>query len=147
MMGAAAVGRPGVAVRGARAPANPIGDVMSHAVHYRAADGDPRFEQAGSLEQALAQVERLRNEEGVSDVRVYREVPIAFKTYYKATVAEDDAVTTVPPARPVEATTATPPPGAMPLTPPPATAPPAAKAHEEAPDGDGAKRGSLFSRS
>lgn len=114
---------------------------MSHAVHYRAADGDPRFEQAGSLEQALAQVERLRNEEGVSDVRVYREVPIAFRTYYKATVAEEEPATSVPP---VVESTPTPPPGAMPLSPP---VQPVAKAHEDVADGDGAKRGSLFSRS
>lgn len=122
---------------------------MSHAVHYRTAEGEPRFDELGSLEQALAQVERLRNEQGVSDVRVYREVPISFKTYYKATVAEDAAPAAEVTAPAAEAPTA-PPPGAMPLTPPSPAAsanPPVAQANGELDEVDGAKRGSLFSRS
>lgn len=123
---------------------------MSHAVHYRTAEGEPRFDELGSLEQALAQVERLRNEQGVSDVRVYREVPISFKTYYKATVAEADAAPAAEVTAPAAEVPTTPPPGAMPLTPPSPAAsanPPVAQANEELDEVDGAKRGSLFSRS
>jgi hypothetical protein len=138
---------------------------MGHAVHYRTSSGETRFEEAESLDAALAKVERLRNEGGVSDVRVFREVPIAFKAYYKVTVAEGDeatagdtpepAPTSAPPTAP--AAVDTPPPGAMPLTPsgahatPPA-APAEAVATEDA-DADAApaaeaegKRASLFSR-
>lgn len=136
---------------------------MGHAVHYRTSSGETRFEEAESLEAALAKVERLRNEGGVSDVRVFREVPIAFKAYYKVTVAEGDEATvgdtpsptSPPPAAP--ASVDTPPPGAMPLTPsgvhagPPAAAPEAVTSEDV--DADAApaaeaegKRASLFSR-
>ncbi len=123
---------------------------MDHAVHYRTGDGATRFEEAGSLEAAVAMVERLRNDEGVSDVRVYRQVPIEFKTYYKVSVlgegapaaAAGAAASGAPAARPAatpspapqqpQATPATPatppapqtpPPGAMPLSPTPTPAP------------------------
>lgn len=109
---------------------------MGHAVHYRTSAGETRFEEADSLDAALDKVERLRNDDGVSDVRVYREVPIAFKAYYKVTVAED-ATPAAPPAAAPDA----PPPGAMPLTP----VPPPAKVSEEAVESEDAKR-SLFSR-
>lgn len=76
---------------------------MGHAVHYLDAAGEPRFELQPSLEAALEQVEHLRNDDGVTDVRVFREVPIEVKTYYKVVVAEDAAVAEVPPAPSVPA--------------------------------------------
>ena len=134
---------------------------MSHAVHFRSSDGSTTFEPVGSLEDALARVERLRNDEGVSEVRVYREVPVAFRAYYKATVVEDEqqpeasAAASTPVAGSAPATPASPPPGAMPLAPPPAAAngrdeigaegPGDAEAPSDEPDGRGG-RGSLFSR-
>lgn len=133
---------------------------MGHAIHYRTSQGEPRFEEVGSLEDALAQVERLRNDGGVSDVRVFREVPISFKTYYKVEVASEE---TVAPAAPAPAASgqgggpapssqataspsaaATPPPGAMPLTPSASGGP--APADEAGKDSEDAKRGSLFTR-
>ncbi len=121
---------------------------MGHAVHYRTTSGETRLEEAASLEEALAKVERIRNEGGVSDVRVYREVPIAFQTYYKVTVADDEGQQSAEAPAPAAVT---PPAGAMPLN--PAVPHPAA-----VPQGDGlepgsedhadeAKRSSLFSRS
>lgn len=139
---------------------------MSHAVHFRSGDGSTTFEPLGSLDEALARVERLRNEEGVSEVRVYREVPVTFRTYYKATVAEegtsaptDEAPAAAPepppaPQRPTSSPTsspADPPPGAMPLNPPPTPpATPSDVADDEGPVVEEAEpasgRGSLFSR-
>jgi hypothetical protein len=84
---------------------------MSYAVHYRDASGESRLEDVTSLEAAVELVERLRNEDGASDVRAFRDVPLEVRTYYKVVVAveEDEG-----PAR------TDPPPGAMPLAPPPA---------------------------
>ena len=134
---------------------------MSHAVHFRSSDGSTTFEPVGSLEDALARVERLRNDEGVSEVRVYREVPVAFRAYYKATVVEDEqqpeapAAAAAPAAGSGPATPASPPPGAMPLAPPPTSAngrddsvlegPGDADAPDDESDSRGG-RGSLFSR-
>lgn len=128
---------------------------MGHAVHYRTSSGETRFEEAESLDAALAKVERLRNEGGVSDVRVFREVPIAFKAYYKVTVAEGDESTPAEVPAAASASADTPPPGAMPLTPsaapaPVPTPPAGADAGEDAapsPTGEAeGKRASLFSR-
>lgn len=123
---------------------------MSHAVHFRSSDGSTTFEESASLDDALARVEQLRNEDGVSEVRVYREVPVTFRTYYKATVVEDATSAAAPPPRPPEPTEisapavpASPPPGAMPLTPPA----PGGEAPGSTPeDAETGGRGSLFSR-
>lgn len=124
---------------------------MDHAVHYRTSGGETTFEEVGSLEAAVAKVERLRNDEGVSDIRVYKQVPIEFKTYYKVSVVDDAASSASAPAPAAapssgEAAPSTPPPGAMPLgqqSPSPAPAP--APAPEPSADEE-SRRGSLFSR-
>lgn len=141
---------------------------MSHAVHYRSDEVGTRFEELATLDDALARVEQLRNEQGVSEVRVYREVPVAFRAYYKATVVDEHAAPTPPsgptsqpaaepaaePQEPVAAEAAdsaaapsspsSPPPGAMPLTPP---SPSANGRPDEAEAGaDRGGRGSLFGR-
>lgn len=58
-------------------------------VIFRSADGKPGYHQAETLEEAVAFVERLRNEDQVGDARVFRmdEVPIEFKVYYRVEVA------------------------------------------------------------
>lgn len=121
---------------------------MGHAVHYRTTSGETRLEEAASLEEALAKVERIRNDGGVSDVRVYREVPIAFQTYYKVTVADEDGQQGAEAPAPAAVQ---PPAGAMPLNPavPHPAAVPQAEGTEQASDeyADEAKRSSLFSRS
>ncbi len=58
---------------------------MEHLVRFMSAEGREGQHRADTLDDALAFVERLRNSEEASDVRVYRmeEVPIEFRTYYK----------------------------------------------------------------
>lgn len=58
---------------------------MEHLVKFTTAEGREGQHSADSLDDALRFVERLRNTEEVSAVRVFRvqEVPIEFKTYYK----------------------------------------------------------------
>ena len=62
-------------------------------VIYRSADGRPGYHQFDGIDEAIALVERLRNEESVSDARIFRmqEVPIEFKTYYRVEVTAADA--------------------------------------------------------
>lgn len=127
---------------------------MSHVILSKDASGEPRVDEVGSLDEALRQVERLRNEDGVSDVRVLREVPIEVKTYYKVVAVEEDAAaapSAPPPA--VETTPATPP-TAVPSDPPsgsavlapPQTVPQSAVASEpEEPSAE--RRGTRFGRS
>lgn len=138
---------------------------MAHAVHYRTAAGETKVEEVGTLDAAVSMVERLRNDEGVSDVRVYREIPIEFKAYYKVSVVDEassgnpsvsapaeTAADTTPPAQPQQqpqAAPQSPPPGAMPLgpsTPSQPTTQPSATPAGSNEDGDSSKRGSLFSR-
>lgn len=123
---------------------------MGHVVHYRNTSGASHLEDVPSMDAAVELIERLRNEEGVEDVRLFREVPLKVRTYYKVVVdeaseAEDAAPTPVPPAR---SESAEPPPGAMNLAPPPAVAA-AAPAPEPVEDVevDEPKRASLFNRS
>jgi hypothetical protein len=111
---------------------------MGHAVHHRDAAGEIHLEEVASLEAALDLVARLRDD-GNSDVRLYREVPVEVRTYHRAVVMEEQPSTATVPlsetdvapegaAAPVtepHETVATswtgrsgPPPGAMPLVPP-----------------------------
>lgn len=119
---------------------------MGHVVHYRTAAGEPRLEDAPSLDAALALVERLRNDHDATEVRLFKEVPLQVKTYYKVAVADDDGPL-VPAEEPPAQTTVTvePPPGAMTLSPPP----PVVTAAEPAEDAaaEPARRPSLFTRS
>jgi len=127
---------------------------VEHLVRYRTPTGDDRFEPHPSLEAAIARVERLRNDEGAPDTRLYREVPLEVKAYYRVSLAgEQDApaaggaspppltavpspaAATAPPAPPAvsapsapSAVSSTPPPGAMPIPPP---MPAAAESTEE----------------
>ena len=61
---------------------------MDHLVRFTTAEGRDAQHVAGSLDDALRFVERLRNTEEPSAVKVFRlqEVPISFKTYYKVEV-------------------------------------------------------------
>lgn len=79
---------------------------MVYVVLSTDASGERKIDEAGSLDAALQHVERLRNEDGVSDVRVLREVPIEVKTYYKVVALEEgsssatEAAASTPPAPP-----------------------------------------------
>lgn len=73
---------------------------MSFMVNFRSAEGKPGYHPSDSLEEAVRFVEHLRNQEQVTDARVWRlqEVPLEVKTYYKVVV----------PAAPAHAATAAP---------------------------------------
>ena len=120
---------------------------MGHVVHYRNTSGESHLEDVASMDAAVELIERLRNEEGVEDVRLFREVPLKVQTYYKVVVDEasesqESAPAPVPPAR---SESAEPPPGAMNLAPPPAVAAAPAVSAEEL-EVEEPKRASLFNR-
>lgn len=66
---------------------------MEHLVTFKSAEGREGQHTAKTLEDALKFVERLRNHEGATDVRVFRmqEIPIEFKAYYKVELKGGDA--------------------------------------------------------
>ncbi len=78
---------------------------MEHLVRFTTAEGRDGHHYAESLDAALAFVERLRNSEEASDVRVFRlrEVPIEFRAYYKVEIRpEAELDEPVPPVAPIE---------------------------------------------
>ena len=66
---------------------------MAHMVVFRSTEGKPGYHQADALEDAVKFVERLRNQENVTEARIFRmqEVPIEFKTYYRVEVGAGTA--------------------------------------------------------
>jgi hypothetical protein len=98
---------------------------MSHAVHYRDAAGNIHLEDRPSLDAALELVERLQNEDGPTGVRVFREVPIEVKTYYRvvAVAADTDAPSTESVAESVDEPVATEPVATEPVEAPVAAEP------------------------
>ena len=68
---------------------------MPHMVIFRDAEGRPGYHQSEALEDAVRFVEHLRNEQEVSETRVFsmQEVPLEFKSYWR--------VSPVPAAAPV----------------------------------------------
>jgi hypothetical protein len=69
-------------------------------VVFRSSEGKPGYHQAEALEDAVKFVERLRNQENVTEARIFRmqEVPIEFRTYYRVEVgsAGDEGETPAP---------------------------------------------------
>ena len=63
--------------------------VMTHMVIFRHPEGKAGYHQAENVDEAVRFVERLRNQEHVTDARIFRmeEVPIEFRTYYKVELA------------------------------------------------------------
>ena len=61
---------------------------MPYMVIFRHAEGRAGYHQAESLDDGVRFVEHLRNQENVTDARIFRmqEVAIEFKTYYKVEV-------------------------------------------------------------
>lgn len=130
---------------------------MSHVVLSKGASGQPKVDEVSSLDEALKQVERLRNEDGVSDVRVLREVPIEVKTYYRVVALEDGpaaasvepsgeapAVPDSPPLAPASSPRSDPPSGSAVLAPPHAV--PAASVTDDLEELSNERRSSLFGR-
>ena len=58
---------------------------MPFMVIYRTLDGGSTYEQLEAIDEAALFVERLRNNEGVDQIRIYRmeEISFAFRPYYK----------------------------------------------------------------
>ena len=84
------------------AGAGPMQRGMAHMVIFRRPDGKPGYHQADGVDDAIRFVEMLRNQEKVTDARIFRmeEVPIEIRTYYKVEVAgeEPEPLAPVPPA-------------------------------------------------
>ena len=131
---------------------------MSHVVLSKGASGEPKVDEVSSLEEALQQVERLRNEDGVSDVRILREVPIEVKTYYKVVALEEgsgvasvaapseaDTAPDVLPKAPAAAPRTDPPSGSAVLAPPHAV--PSTSVTDDLEELASERRSSLFGRS
>lgn len=68
---------------------------MSHMVIFRTPEGKPGYQQADAVEDAVSIVERLRNEDGVENVRIYRleEIAFEYKPYYKVELASSPSDT------------------------------------------------------
>jgi len=91
---------------------------MPFMVIYSTSDGVSCHEQADAIDEAALFVERLRNKEGIEEIRIYRmeEISFAFRPYYKvelgmpersgATPTPPEVVATLPPppSPPVEPT-------------------------------------------
>jgi hypothetical protein len=80
-------------------------------VIFRTADGKPGYQQAEGVQDAISSVERLRNEDGVDSVRIFRmeEVAFEYKVHYSvqlSDVAEAAPAVVSAAAPPVEETSA-----------------------------------------
>jgi hypothetical protein len=73
-------------------------------VVFRSTEGKPGYHQAEALDDAVRFVERLRNQENITEARIFRmeEVPIEFKTYYRVEVAGPGGAATPEPAATAE---------------------------------------------
>ena len=123
---------------------------MGHVVHYRTPSGEPRLEAAESLDAALAQIERLRNDLKAEDVRLFREIPLEVRTYFKVAIVDEPAAAPTgrrpePVAEAVTTPSVEPLPGAVTLSPPPAVV--HAPEPEEETEPEPPRRSSLFTRS
>jgi hypothetical protein len=69
-------------------------------VVFRSSEGKPGYHQVEALDDAVKFVERLRNQENVTEARIFlmQEVPIEFKTYYRVEVgaSSEDGDAAVP---------------------------------------------------
>ncbi|MEO1061902.1 MAG: hypothetical protein AAFZ07_10820 [Actinomycetota bacterium] len=59
---------------------------MSHLVIFKSAEGKQAYHQAATLDEAVRFLEHLRNVERVEQAKLFRltEVPVEFKTYFRA---------------------------------------------------------------
>ncbi len=62
---------------------------MAHLVRHRTPSGDMVTTEVADLDEAVALVERLRNDDKAEDVRVYGEVPLRFETYVRVSIADE----------------------------------------------------------
>ena len=99
---------------------------MGHMVIFQDGDGNPGYHQADALEEAIQHVERLRNDEGVEQARIFQmeEVAFEFRPYFRVEVGNTAAAADAPeveaavePPAPIRPRTS---PWARPLEQPPA---------------------------
>src|SRR5829696_5645439 len=97
---------------------------MPFMVIYSTSDGRSCHQQADAIDEAALLVERLRNQDGIEDIRIYRmeEISFAFRPYYKVELGLPDRQTPAPPSDVVGGTNVI----AGPPTPPPLAARPTA---------------------
>ena len=64
---------------------------MSHMVIFRTVDGQPGYQEADELHDAVQFVESLRNRRGVEHARIFamEEVPFDFKPYFRVELGEE----------------------------------------------------------
>ncbi|MGY6500411.1 MAG: hypothetical protein ACXIVQ_05880 [Acidimicrobiales bacterium] len=64
-------------------------------VIFRTPEGKPGYQQAETIEEAVEVVERLRNDDGVDNVRIFRldEVSFEYKPYYKVEISTGSSTT------------------------------------------------------
>jgi len=67
---------------------------VSYMVLYTGLDGAPSFGRCDELPGAVAEVERLRNEESIEDAKIYRleEVKFEIKPYFRVELPDSSAV-------------------------------------------------------
>jgi hypothetical protein len=72
---------------------------MPFMVIYSTSDGASCHEQADAIDEAALYVERLRNQEGIEEIRIYRmeEISFAFRPYYKVELGMPERQATTPP--------------------------------------------------
>jgi hypothetical protein len=63
---------------------------VSYMVIFRTSEGKPGYQQAEEVQDAVAAVERLRNDDGVDNVRIFRmeEVAFEYKVHYSVRLAD-----------------------------------------------------------
>ena len=71
---------------------------MPFMVIYRNADGSAGYEQADAIDEAALFVERLRNNESIDEIRLFRmdEINFAFRPYYKVELGMPDRLAREP---------------------------------------------------
>ncbi len=67
---------------------------MSHMVIYRGSDGKPGYHQTDDIHDAVAFVERMRNDSGVEHARIFRleEVVFEYKPYYRVELSDGTTI-------------------------------------------------------
>ena len=119
---------------------------MPFMVIYNTSDGSSCHEQADAIDEAALFVERLRNKEGIEEIRIYRmeEINFAFRPYYKVELGMPERLTTPPPSEvlgtpavTVEPVSVEAAPAAPPARPVKAAAATSAEVAVEVPAGDG----------
>ena len=82
-------------------------------VTFQTPDGTPGFHQSETLDEAITFVERLRNEQGVHNSRIFRmeELKFDFKPYYKVEISPGNEDAIMPPQRSTPSSRPAPPKG------------------------------------